>query len=108
LFLFFEDRIELRAGHLQLVRMFVDPFGQGIILGGSPTSFEFGAVLSQAIEFEVEGIFEVGEFRGDDCLLGEDGGGAGMIKVPNGPGLRLDLSEDFLRKNMMPGETYWS
>src|SRR6266566_8291726 len=32
----------------------------------------------------------------------------GKLKVPNGPGLGLDLSEDFLRKNMMPGETYWS
>jgi L-alanine-DL-glutamate epimerase-like enolase superfamily enzyme len=32
----------------------------------------------------------------------------GMLKVPNGPGLGLDLSEDFLRKNLMPGETYWS
>ena len=31
----------------------------------------------------------------------------GMLKVPGGPGLGLDLSEDFLRKNMMPGETYW-
>src|SRR6266403_6197453 len=29
---------------------------------------------------------------------------AGMLKVPSGPGLGLDLSEDFLRKNMMPGE----
>ncbi len=32
----------------------------------------------------------------------------GKLKVPNGPGLGLDLSEDFLRKNMMPSETYWS
>jgi L-alanine-DL-glutamate epimerase-like enolase superfamily enzyme len=31
----------------------------------------------------------------------------GMLRVPGGPGLGLDLSEDFLRKNMMPGETYW-
>ena len=31
----------------------------------------------------------------------------GMLKVPSGPGLGLDLSDDFLRKNMMPGETYW-
>jgi len=32
----------------------------------------------------------------------------GMLKVPSGPGLGIDLSEDFLRKNMMPGEPYWS
>jgi L-alanine-DL-glutamate epimerase-like enolase superfamily enzyme len=32
----------------------------------------------------------------------------GMLKVPGGPGLGLSLSEDFLRKNIMPGETYWS
>ena len=32
----------------------------------------------------------------------------GMLKLPSGPGLGLDLSEDFLRKNMMPGEPYWS
>ena len=31
----------------------------------------------------------------------------GMLRVPGGPGLGLSLSEDFLRKNMMPGETYW-
>jgi L-alanine-DL-glutamate epimerase-like enolase superfamily enzyme len=31
----------------------------------------------------------------------------GKLKVPSGAGLGLDLSEDFLRKNMMPGETYW-
>lgn len=30
----------------------------------------------------------------------------GMLKVPSGPGLELDLSEDFLRKNLLPGETY--
>src|SRR5439155_11981635 len=74
LFLFFEDRIELCAGHLQFVRMFVDPLGQGIIFCRRPTSFEFGAVLPQAIELEVEGIFEIGEFCRDDCRLGEDGG----------------------------------
>jgi L-alanine-DL-glutamate epimerase-like enolase superfamily enzyme len=31
----------------------------------------------------------------------------GMLKVPSGPGLGLDLSEEFLRKNLFPGETYW-
>src|SRR5438552_10428234 len=74
LFLFFEDRIELCAGHLQFVRMFVDPLGQGIIFCRRPTSFEFGAVLPQAVQLEVEGIFEIGEFGRDDCRLGEDGG----------------------------------
>jgi galactonate dehydratase len=31
----------------------------------------------------------------------------GMLKVPSGPGLGLDLSEAFLQKNLLPGETYW-
>ena len=31
----------------------------------------------------------------------------GMLKVPGGPGLGLEISEDFLRKNLMAGETYW-
>ncbi|MEO8734913.1 MAG: mandelate racemase/muconate lactonizing enzyme family protein [Edaphobacter sp.] len=31
----------------------------------------------------------------------------GLLKVPSGPGLGLELSEDFLRKNVMSGETYW-
>src|SRR5260370_2259216 len=54
--------------------MFIDQCGQSIILGRGPTSFEFGAVLPQAVQLEVESIFEIGEFRGDDRLLGEDGG----------------------------------
>ena len=52
--------------------MFVDPFGEGIVLGRGPTSFEFGAVLPQAIELEVESIFEIGEFRRDDRGFCED------------------------------------
>ena len=32
----------------------------------------------------------------------------GMLKVPTGPGLGLELSEDFLRKNLMSGEPYWA
>ena len=32
----------------------------------------------------------------------------GMLKVPSGPGLGLDMSEEFLRRNIMPGETYWN
>src|SRR4030088_1251666 len=74
LFLSLEDRVELRARHLQLVRMLVDPFGQGVVFGWCPTAFEFGAVLAQTVQLEVEGIFEIGELRGDDGLLGEDGG----------------------------------
>jgi L-alanine-DL-glutamate epimerase-like enolase superfamily enzyme len=31
----------------------------------------------------------------------------GMFKVPGGPGLGLEISEDFLKKNLMAGETYW-
>lgn len=31
----------------------------------------------------------------------------GMLKVPDGPGLGLELNEDFLRKNLMAGEPYW-
>jgi L-alanine-DL-glutamate epimerase-like enolase superfamily enzyme len=31
----------------------------------------------------------------------------GMLKVPGGPGLGLEIAEDFLRKNLMAGETYW-
>jgi L-alanine-DL-glutamate epimerase-like enolase superfamily enzyme len=32
----------------------------------------------------------------------------GALSVPEGPGLGLDLDEDFLRKNLAPGEPYWS
>jgi L-alanine-DL-glutamate epimerase-like enolase superfamily enzyme len=31
----------------------------------------------------------------------------GMLKVPGGPGLGLELNEEFLRKNLMAGESYW-
>jgi galactonate dehydratase len=31
----------------------------------------------------------------------------GMLSVPEGPGLGLDLDEDFLRSNLAPGEPYW-
>jgi hypothetical protein len=47
--------------------------GEGVVLGRRPAAFEFCAVLSQTVQLEVEGIFEIGEFRRDDCLLGEDG-----------------------------------
>jgi galactonate dehydratase len=32
----------------------------------------------------------------------------GQLKVPEGPGLGLDLNEDVLRGNLAPGEEYWS
>jgi L-alanine-DL-glutamate epimerase-like enolase superfamily enzyme len=32
----------------------------------------------------------------------------GQLKVPEGPGLGLDLNEDVLRQNLAPGEEYWS
>jgi L-alanine-DL-glutamate epimerase-like enolase superfamily enzyme len=32
----------------------------------------------------------------------------GQLKVPEGPGLGLDLNEDVLRRNLAPGEDYWS
>lgn len=31
----------------------------------------------------------------------------GMLKVPAGPGLGLELNPDFLKKNLAPGEEYW-
>jgi len=31
----------------------------------------------------------------------------GLLKVPEGPGLGVDLDEDFLRKNLVEGEPYW-
>jgi galactonate dehydratase len=31
----------------------------------------------------------------------------GLLKVPPGPGLGLDLNPDFLRKNLAPGEEWW-
>ena len=73
MFFLFEDGVELRAGHLQLLRMVVDPLGEGIIFGRRPASFELCAVLPEAIELEVESVFEIGELRRGDCLLGEDG-----------------------------------
>ena len=50
--------------------MLVDPLGESIVLGRRPTSLEFGTVLAQTVELEIESIFEIGEFGGDDCLLG--------------------------------------
>ncbi len=32
----------------------------------------------------------------------------GMLKVPTGPGLGLDIDTDFLRKNLVEGEQFWS
>jgi hypothetical protein len=99
LFFLFEDRVELRAGHLQLLGMFVDPLGESVVLGRRPTSFEFCAVLSQTIQFEVESIFEIGEFGRDDCLLGEDGRdkdhtiGFGQDKIAREDGATADSNE---------------
>jgi L-alanine-DL-glutamate epimerase-like enolase superfamily enzyme len=31
----------------------------------------------------------------------------GLLKVPAGPGLGLEINPDFLRKNLAPGEEYW-
>ena len=31
----------------------------------------------------------------------------GMLKVPTGPGLGLDINPEFLRKNLVEGEEYW-
>lgn len=32
----------------------------------------------------------------------------GMLKVPTGAGLGLEINPDFLKKNLAPGEEYWS
>ena len=32
----------------------------------------------------------------------------GMLKVPTGPGLGLEINPDFLKKNLAPGEGYWT
>jgi galactonate dehydratase len=31
----------------------------------------------------------------------------GLLKVPTGPGLGLEIDADFLKKNLAPGEEYW-
>ena len=31
----------------------------------------------------------------------------GLLQVPTGPGLGLEINPDFLRKNLAPGEEYW-
>ena len=31
----------------------------------------------------------------------------GLLRVPNKPGLGIDMNEDFLRSHMAPGETWW-
>jgi L-alanine-DL-glutamate epimerase-like enolase superfamily enzyme len=31
----------------------------------------------------------------------------GLLKVPTGAGLGLEINPDFLRKNLAPGEEYW-
>jgi L-alanine-DL-glutamate epimerase-like enolase superfamily enzyme len=32
----------------------------------------------------------------------------GQLKVPMGPGLGLEINPDFLKKNLVDGETYWA
>jgi L-alanine-DL-glutamate epimerase-like enolase superfamily enzyme len=32
----------------------------------------------------------------------------GMLKVPTGPGLGLEINPDFLKQNLVAGEPYWS
>jgi L-alanine-DL-glutamate epimerase-like enolase superfamily enzyme len=32
----------------------------------------------------------------------------GLLKVPGGPGLGLEINPDFLKKNLAPGEEYWA
>lgn len=32
----------------------------------------------------------------------------GQLKVPGGPGLGLEINPEFLKKNLVPGEEYWS
>ena len=67
----FENSVEFGAGHLQFIRMLIDPLGQGIILSRGPTSFKFGAVFPEAVKLEVEGVLEIGELGRDNRLLGE-------------------------------------
>jgi hypothetical protein len=52
----------------------VDPFGEGVVFCRVPAAFELAFVLAGAVEFEVEGVLELGELGGGDGLLGEDGG----------------------------------
>ena len=32
----------------------------------------------------------------------------GLLKVPTGVGLGLDINPDFLKQNLVDGETYWA
>jgi galactonate dehydratase len=32
----------------------------------------------------------------------------GLLKVPTGPGLGLEINPDFLKQNLADGETYWA
>jgi L-alanine-DL-glutamate epimerase-like enolase superfamily enzyme len=32
----------------------------------------------------------------------------GLLKVPSGPGLGLEINPDFLKQNLMEGESYWA
>ena len=31
----------------------------------------------------------------------------GLLKIPTGPGLGLEINSEFLRKNLLDGEAYW-
>jgi L-alanine-DL-glutamate epimerase-like enolase superfamily enzyme len=31
----------------------------------------------------------------------------GLLKVPTGPGLGLEINPDFLKQNLADGEAYW-
>jgi L-alanine-DL-glutamate epimerase-like enolase superfamily enzyme len=32
----------------------------------------------------------------------------GLLKVPTGPGLGLEINPDFLKQNLVDGESYWA
>jgi len=51
--------------------------------------------------------------RPDHYIEGMAAGGApdvrkGLLKVPTGPGLGLEINPEFLKKNLAEGETYWA
>ncbi len=66
--------------------------------------------ISSAIEnfFKIENA--LGEFRGHVEKMAANGEPAvrgSVIKYPQGPGLGLDLNEDYLKQHMAKGETWW-
>jgi len=64
-----KDGIELGAAHFELAGIRVDPLHKGFVFGPIPAALERSAILSLAVELEVEGVFQLDEFGMGDGVF---------------------------------------